>query len=145
MNMQKRRTHWPPEQRGGQCTALPCSSRKSKSPKGRSCGAATISASGTDTSLASPSPQEGESLADPELGPAFASTSGDSFKLGKGGVGGIPFLQLDSPSGNQNAANMESSWRRFSYSQALRTSNWCQKKRALPLLAVSSAFLIICS
>lgn len=63
---------------------------------------------------------------DPQLGPAFASTSGDSFKLGRAGEGGAIYAEL--PSRNQNAANMESSWRRLSDSQALRTSNWCQKK-----------------
>lgn len=65
---------------------------------------------------------------DLELEPAFSSTSGDSFKLGRGLRGGIPFMQPEPPSRNQNAANTESRWRRLGYSQALRTSNWCQKK-----------------
>lgn len=41
---------------------------------------------------------------------------------------GMPFMQSELPSRNQNAANMESSWRRLSDGQALRTSNWCQRK-----------------
>lgn len=81
---------------------------------------------GTDISLAWP-PRKGSCWQpDPWLGPVFPSMSWDSFKLGRGG--GIPFIQLDPPSRDQNVSNRESSWRRFSYSQAWCTSNWSQKK-----------------
>lgn len=69
------------------------------------CGTATISASGTDTSLAlppPPPPKKGNGWQlDPELGSAFASTSGDSFKLGRGGVEGSHFCSWILPAGTK--------------------------------------------
>lgn len=125
--MQNRGTRSPAGRWGGQSTVWPEEQQQEQSPKGCSCTVAPTSTPGTDTSRAWPPRKASRWQLDPQLGPAFLLMLGDSFKLGRGGGDPIqaagPWMGRD-----QNAANTESSWRRLSYSQAQRTSNWSQKK-----------------
>lgn len=113
--------------------------QQEQSPKGPSCSTAS-----RDGHIPALHPREGTLCqADPELGPAITSVTGNSFNLGRDG-GGTHLCSQAFPAGTKRPQTWRVAGRGSAmgkgYSQALGA-----RKRALLLLAVNTMFLKICS